>query len=77
MQEDFKKKIQAYLKYKGITEYRLCKDAGLSRSFMQNFRQPTTSTLRKIHQAFPDLNMHWLITGEGEMLLKPEEESDE
>lgn len=28
------------------------------------------STLRKMSNAFPDLNIEWLLTGEGEMLLK-------
>ena len=53
----------------GITEYRFCKVAGLSRTFLQWEKGGISAkSLHKIGQAYPDLNLHWVATGEGEML---------
>ena len=38
---------------------------------------PNAATLTKIKQAFPDLDMNWLLTGEGEMLLPKSVPADE
>jgi hypothetical protein len=52
-----------------MTEYRFCKEAGVRPNFL-NWGPPGVSSksLHKIGQAFPDLNLHWVATGEGEML---------
>ena len=52
-----------------MTEYRFCKEAGVRPNFL-NWGPPGVSSksLHKIGQAFPDLNLQWVATGEGEML---------
>lgn len=54
---------------KGIRSIRaleiLC---GLPNGFIGKAKQITEDRAQQIQQAFPDLNMGWLLTGEGEML---------
>lgn len=37
--------------------------------------KPKIDTLSKIIQAFPEISAKWLLTGEGEMLVKPQKTS--
>lgn len=62
-------RLRAYIRHKGITEYSFCKQAGLTRNFM-NWETAGISgkSMHKIGRAFPDLNLQWVATGEGEML---------
>lgn len=53
----------------GISDYRFCMDAGIRRNFL-SWGPPGVSSksLHKIGQAFPELNLNWVATGEGDML---------
>ena len=66
---DMRDRLKAFARHKGMTEYRFCKEAGVRPNFL-NWGPPGVSSksLHKIGQAFPDLNLHWVATGEGEML---------
>lgn len=62
-------RLKKYLRHKGITEYRFCKKAGLSSNFLYWWAAGVSSkSLHKIGEAFPDLNLQWVATGEGDML---------
>ena len=62
-------RLKAFARYKGISDYRFCTDAGIRRNFL-SWGPPGVSSksLHKIGQAFPELNLQWVATGEGEML---------
>ena len=62
-------RLRAYIRHKGITEYRFCKDAGLTLNFLYwDSSGVSAKAMNKIGQAFPDLNLQWVATGQGEML---------
>lgn len=70
--ENLQTRIKLYIKGKGITVKAFEEKAGLSNGAVSKMGDDTRkSTLDKISTAFPDLNMNWLRTGDGEA-LRPE-----
>ncbi len=64
-----RERLRAYIREKGITEYRFLREAKLSLTFFtSNALGVRARTLVKIGEAFPDLNIDWVTTGEGAML---------
>ena len=69
MEETIKERLTAYLKYKGINKSEFGRIIGVSNAYISSIRksiQPDKA--EKIVSSFPDLNIAWLMTGEGEML---------
>lgn len=64
-----KTRLREYIRVKGLTEYRFLKESGLSKTFLtSSYKGITARSLSKIGEAFPDLNLNWVTTGEGSML---------
>lgn len=63
-------RIIQYLDKKGITNYRFCKDIGVSNAFLSRERSIGTDKCEIILKTYTDLNPTWLLTGKGEMILK-------
>lgn len=62
-------RIKMYTEYKGITVNKFEVSSGIARGSLRYIKQSIGSEkLSGIIKAFPDLNISWLITGEGEML---------
>lgn len=74
--EDCRNRIVKYAsEHLYISQREFAMRAGLSPSFIKNFGgvlRPQTKA--KLEKAYPDLNIDWLLTGEGEM-LKPTDQS--
>lgn len=69
MESTIKERLTAYLKYKGINKSEFGRKVGVSNSYISAIRksiQPDKT--EKIAASFPDLNIAWLLTGDGEML---------
>ena len=67
-------RLRQYIKEKGISEYRFLKDSNLSLSFFTSSLDGLSArTLGKIGASFPDLNISWVMSGEGEMIRTTEE----
>lgn len=63
-----RERLRAYIRAKGITEYRFLKEAKLSLAFFTSHADGVSArTLVKIGEAFPDLNLDWVTTGNGSM----------
>lgn len=63
-----RERLRAYIRAKGITEYRFLKEAKLSLAFFTSSADGVSArTLVKIGEAFPDLNLDWVTTGNGSM----------
>ena len=66
-----KERIIHYLKESKITQSEFCKRVGLSSGYIGAMRKSfQPDTINKIVIEFPDLDITWLLTGEGEMLEK-------
>lgn len=63
-----KERFINYLKEKGIGQTAFEAKAGLSRGSLAQKTGLTVSSLEKIAASCADLNLEWLITGQGEML---------
>jgi len=64
-----KDRLLDFLSYKKIGQTKFEEICGLSRGLVNNIRGSISSkTMQKIESVFPELNLTWLLTGEGEML---------
>lgn len=64
-------RIKEIRKEKKLTQVEFAKTLGVSQSGVSQYekgqRSPDSAFYALFAKAFPDLNLHWLITGEGEM----------
>ena len=68
--ESVKERLIAYLSKNRITKSSFAREVGVSNAFISSIRKSISpEVLQKIKEAFPDLNIEWLMTGEGSMLL--------
>ena len=64
-----KDRIKMFLSYLGIGQKKFETTVGLSNGYINSLRKaPSADKIKMIINAYPQLNMDWLITGEGEML---------
>lgn len=77
MENTVKQRLKKFIKSKGISERQFCLQIGASPAFVANIVQSIQpNRVNSIANQFPDLNTGWLLTGEGEMLKKPQIESN-
>lgn len=74
--ENAKQRILKYIEYQSISVNKFSLDTGLSNSFFNNKSAITSDKLLNIFRKHPELNMDWVITGRGEMLL-PKDSTNE
>lgn len=69
MEETIKDRFIEYLKHLGIGQGKFEKNTGIGNGTINNIKDGISSPkLAKISLTYPDLNIEWLITGNGEML---------
>lgn len=69
MDATVKERIITFIKYRGISKNKFETMCGLSRRYVSNISQSISPDVsKKISLTFPELNMGWVLTGEGEML---------
>lgn len=65
-------RLEYYISYRGLSVRNFEKKIGAANGYVSNIKQSVTPTKQsQIAAAFPDLNMSWLLTGEGTMLRQP------
>ena len=75
MQYNVKSRLAEFLSYLGIGQAKFAARVGLSKGYVNNVGDSITkNSLTKISSAYPELNISWLLTGEGEMLKTPGKE---
>lgn len=67
-----KDKIKQYLEYKNISKYKFYQQTGLSAGFLDSGCSIGVDKARIIINTYPDINLSWLIMGEGPMLRDEE-----
>jgi|GEM_PF-1480206 len=68
-----KRNILEYLNFKGISRYEFYKKSGISRGTLDNTSGLTEENIGKVLAYCTDLNLVWMLTGTGEMLVNPVE----
>lgn len=64
-----KYRLAEFLKHLGIGQAKFAQIVGVSKGFANNVGDSIrTDNLNKIAEHYPELNITWLLTGEGEML---------
>lgn len=64
-----KNRVRSYCDRKNMAVTKFERTAGLSNGyFKDNLKRMSDDKIESIHRAYPDLNIDWLITGNGEML---------
>lgn len=64
-----KQRLLDFIKHKHLSINRFCTMCGFSSAYVRNLQKTISQRfLQIISTTFPDLNIHWLETGEGEML---------
>ena len=64
-----------YIEFKHLSLSRVERDLGFSNGYLGKQRDRNgsigSSVIEKIVSAYPDINVYWFITGEGDMLTDP------
>lgn len=66
-------RLKSFFAHKGLSAYAVSKTTGVPHTTVAHILRSTDvkiSSLEKIVDYYPDLNIRWLITGKGEMLEK-------
>lgn len=72
-----KDRLRQFIENQKLTINQFCKKNSLSNSFFNNKSSIGSDKLLIIFRNYPDLNMDWVITGRGEMLLSKTENTNE
>ena len=63
-----KRNILKYAEYKGVSKYEVYQKTGISRSVLSQNNGMTEDNLLKFLAYYSDVNIEWLLTGNGQML---------
>ncbi|WP_372640226.1 helix-turn-helix transcriptional regulator [Ancylomarina sp.] len=66
-------RIIEYIDSKDISKYKFYKETKLSNGFLDKEGSIRSDICEKISYQYPDLNLNWLLTGKGEMIISSEE----
>lgn len=72
---DIRERILLYLENKGISKYKFYQKIGVSNGFLDKNGSIGSDKCEKISYQYPDINIEWLITGRGNMLIDSFEEN--
>lgn len=77
MANSVKERLIAFIDYKGISKNKFEILCGLSKRYVSNISKSiSTDVVERISLNFPELNMGWILTGDGEMLKSSPAVSD-
>jgi transcriptional regulator with XRE-family HTH domain len=67
---DTKSRLKAFIKSQGLSLTEFCRIIGVSSAYVTSIRKSIQpDKLETIKDKFPNLNIGWLVTGDGDMLL--------
>ena len=74
MENTVKERLKQFIKYKRLSQSAFLSRCGLSSGFISGMRvSMLPDKTNSIATQFPELNIAWLLTGQGEMLVKSDE----
>lgn len=70
-------RIRAYIRFKKLSVSEFCRTLDVSTAYVSSMsKSMSLKVIQRISITYPDLNIQWLQTGEGEMIKRPEEETE-
>lgn len=63
-----KERILQFIEYKRISKNKFYIDTGISNGILDKKSGLSMETIEKFYSTFPEVNLEWLVTGEGSML---------
>jgi len=66
-----KERMREFLRHKGLSKYKFYDVTGFSNGFLDKGESITSDKCEIIYSHYPEINLRWLITGEGSMLTSP------
>lgn len=70
--ESTQDRLATFVKYTGLSDHQFTLKSGLSNGLLANITKKkasfTNDTIEKVLHAFPELNIEWILKGEGHML---------
>jgi hypothetical protein len=66
-------RITQFVDYKGLSKRSFYQKTGLSNGTLDGNKDIRVSRLELISSTFPELNIHWVITSKGNMILTNDE----
>ena len=63
-----RQRLAQYLTSKGVSNYQFYKDTALSNGYLDKEGSIRSDILEKISYKYPEINLTWLITGQGDMI---------
>lgn len=71
MQTSVKERLIQFIKWNKISVNKFEQNCGLSTSYVANMRKSLRDDkIAKIRKIYPELNIDWLLTGEGDMIVE-------
>ena len=68
--ESVKERLNSYLTEKKVNKAEFARKIEVSNAFVNSIRKSISpEKIHKIKEQFPDLNIEWLMTGEGDMII--------
>lgn len=64
-----KQRILQYIEYKGITQYEVYKNTGITRGILTQNNGISEENLSRFLEYYHEISIDWLLTGEGSMLI--------
>jgi transcriptional regulator len=65
-----KERILQFIDYKNLSKNKFYKETGLANGILDKNSGLSAESIEKIYSKYPEINLHWLLTGEGDMLRK-------
>ena len=65
-----KERILQFIEYKRLSKNKFYKETGLSNGILDKQGGISSDSLEKIYCVYPEINLDWLLTGQGEILKK-------
>lgn len=61
-------RIKQFADYQGVSMRKFCESVGIANGSFTKVKSIGSENLLKIFSAYPNINLEWLITGEGSMI---------
>ncbi|MBL7881944.1 MAG: peptidase S24 [Chryseobacterium gambrini] len=70
-----KERILQFIDFKGITKNKFYVETGISNGVLDKKSGLSMETVEKFYNRYPEINPEWLITGNGEMIKRTDQEN--